>query len=75
MKEIAADLWDCWDYRDRDSTRPAWYRLLGWMARSWLQPMVQLGQTVRNQLAGILNALDFHLGGLDLYPAKVSLTS
>ncbi|MFB6260466.1 MAG: transposase, partial [Thiohalorhabdaceae bacterium] len=54
MKKMAADLWD---YRDRDSARTAWYRLLGWMARSRLQPMVKLGQTVRNHLSGILNAV------------------
>lgn len=106
IKEIATDLWD---YRNRDSARTAWYRLLGWMARSRLQPMVKLGQTVRNHLSGILNAIMagasnslaenlnnriqkikarangfrnrqrminaiyFHLGGLDLYPAKATL--
>ena len=103
IKETAADLWD---YRDRDSARTAWYRLLSWMARSRLQVMVKLGQTVRNHLWGILNAvmagasnslaenlnnriqrikarangfrnrqrminaIYFHLGGLNLYPAK-----
>jgi len=106
IKETAADLWD---YRNRDSARTAWQRLLGWMARSRLQPMIKLGQTVRNHLSGILNAvmagasnslaenlnnriqkikarangfrnrqrlinaIYFHLGGLDLYPAKASL--
>jgi transposase len=106
IKETAADLWD---YRNRDSARTAWQRLLGWMARSRLQPMVKLGQTVRNHLSGILNAvmagasnslaenfnnriqkikarangfrnrqrlinaIYFHLGGLDLHPAKASL--
>jgi transposase len=81
------------------------------MARSRLQPMVKLGQTVQNHLGGILNAVMagasnslaenlnnriqkikarangfrnrqrminafyFHLGGLDLYPEKATLTT
>lgn len=108
IKETAANLWD---YRHRDSARHAWKRLLGWMARSRLTPMVKLGQTVRSHLTGILkavmagasnslaenlnnriqkikarangfrnrdrmiNAIYFHLGGLDLYPAKAKLTT
>lgn len=108
IKETAANLWD---YRDRGSARQAWKRLLGWMARSRLTPMVKLGQTVRSHLSGILkavmagasnslaenlnnriqkikarangfrnrqrmiNAIYFHLGGLDLYPEKATLTS
>ena len=54
IKETAANLWN---YRNRDSARNGWNRLLGWMARSRLQPMVKLGQTVRNHLWGILNAV------------------
>jgi len=108
IKETAADLWD---YRNRDSARRGWNRLLAWMARSRLQPMVKLGQTVRSHLWGILNAvmagasnslaenlnnriqkikaransfcnrqrminaIYFHLGGLDLYPEKAALMS
>ncbi len=54
IKETAANLWV---YRNRDSARNGWNRLLAWMARSRLQPMVKLGQTVRNHLSGILNAV------------------
>lgn len=54
IKETAAKLWD---FRDRASARDAWHHLLDWMSRCRIAPMVKLGQTIRDHLEGILNAI------------------
>ncbi len=54
MKETARGLWS---YETRGWARRAWRRLLGWMARSRLAPMVKAGRTLRAHLWGILNAV------------------
>lgn len=54
IKETANNLWS---YTDRANARDAWHRLLNWMARSRITPIVKLGQTIRNHLNGILNAV------------------
>jgi len=54
IKETAAALWD---YTYRTSASKAWYRLLGWISRCRLQPVIRVGRMVRNYLWGILNAI------------------
>lgn len=101
MKEMAQRLWR---YTTRRGAIKAWRKLCDWLQRSRLSPMVKVGQTIRRNLLGILNAvvlgvtngaaeginskiqelkkrahgyrseasfidaIYFHLGGLDLYP-------
>ncbi|EDM74265.1 transposase [Plesiocystis pacifica SIR-1] len=54
MKEAARQLWS---YERRGWARRAWKRLIGWMARSRLPPMVKVGRTLRAHLWGIVNAI------------------
>ena len=54
MKETARHLWS---YKTRGWARRAWTRLIDWMARSRLEPMVKVSRTLREHLWGILNAI------------------
>ena len=54
MKETARQLWS---YKTRGWARKAWTRLIGWMARSRLAPMLKESRTLRSHLWGILNAV------------------
>jgi transposase len=54
MKETARHLWH---YVSRTWASKSWNRLLDWMARSRLAPMVKVGQTLRTHLWGIINAI------------------
>jgi transposase len=54
IKETAADLWD---YAYRASAAKAWARLLGWMSRCRLLPLIRVGRMIRKYLWGILNAI------------------
>ena len=55
IKETASVLWD---YVYRRSAEKAWLRLLSWMSRSRLEPMIKLGKTIRKNLWAILNAVE-----------------
>jgi transposase len=54
MKETARGLWL---YSTRGWAMRGWTKLLDWMSRSRLKPMVKVGQTIRNHLWGIINAV------------------
>lgn len=54
IKETANQLWN---YRYYGWALRAWKRLLGWMSRSRLTPMVKLARTLRRHLHGILVAI------------------
>jgi transposase len=54
MKETARHMWN---YISRGWAKRSWGRLLDWMARSRLQPMVKVGQMLRTHLWGIINAI------------------
>jgi transposase len=107
MKEFAAGLWS---YVTPGWARRGWRRLIGWLQRSRLPPMQQVGKMIGRHLWGIVNAVVqgvtnagsesvnariqrvkkmacgfrnkkrfrnailFHLGGLELYPATLSAT-
>ena len=36
--------------------------------------MNKVAAMIARYLCGIINAIDFHLGGLDLYPASIPVT-
>lgn len=54
MKEAASMLWN---YSYMGVAKKRWLELLGWISRCRLQPMIKVGNTVRNYLWGILNAI------------------
>jgi transposase len=54
IKETANQLWN---YRRYAWAAKAWKKLLGWMSRSRLTPMVKLARTLRRHLEGILTAV------------------
>jgi len=54
MKELAAQLWD---YQQFGRVMSGWKRLLTWMRKSRLKPMIELAETIHNHLWGILNAI------------------
>jgi len=54
IKETAAGLWK---YVCRGHAYNAWHRLILWMRRSRLQPMIRLAQTIKRYLWGIINAI------------------
>jgi transposase len=54
MKETAMGLWG---YTQPRSAEKAWKRLLAWMARSRLEPMVKVGRMIRRHFKGVLNAV------------------
>jgi len=54
MKDAARYLWS---YVNRGWANKGWTRLIDWMARSRLPPMVKASKTIRNHLWGIINAI------------------
>lgn len=54
IKETARQLWS---YKTKGWARKAWNRLITWMARSRLAPMVKESRTLRSHLWGILNTV------------------
>lgn len=54
MKETARGLWV---YTSQGWARRAWTKLIDWMARSRLKPMMKVARTLREHLWGILNAV------------------
>jgi transposase len=102
MKETASMLWR---YTSKAWAEKMWHRLIGWMWRSRLLPMIDLSRSLKKHFYGIMNAIMlgvdngmaesinskiqkvkkmacgfrnierfqnaimFHFGGLDLYPA------
>ncbi len=54
IKEMAAQLWH---YVSRSWAEKGWKRLLKWMFRSRLKPMVKVARTIRRHLWGIINAI------------------
>lgn len=54
IKEAANGLWS---YSYRRVAERNWKALLGWMARSRLEPMIKVGKMIRSHLWGILNAI------------------
>jgi transposase len=57
MKELAAKLWD---YSQFGRVAIGWKRLLTWMRKSRLKPMIELAETIQSHLWGILNAIRLH---------------
>jgi transposase len=54
IKEAAGMLWS---YRYRGVAERNWKRLLGWISRCRLDPMIKVGRMVRRYLWGIINAI------------------
>lgn len=54
IKETAMGLWA---YKSPAAAERAWKGLLGWMARSRLDPMIRVGRMLRRHLKGVLNAV------------------
>jgi transposase len=54
IKETAADLWV---FFTRGHAENGWNRLIRWMKKSRLQPMIKLSRTITNYLWGIINAI------------------
>ena len=54
MKEMARHMWH---YASRGWAKRQWGRLVGWMSRARLKPMVKVSRTVRDHLWGIINAI------------------
>jgi len=54
IKEAAGMLWS---YRYRGVAERNWKRLLGWISRCRLEPMIKVGRMVRRYLWGIINAI------------------
>ena len=54
IKEAAGMLWS---YRYRGVAERNWKRLLGWISRCRLEPVVKVGRMVRRYLWGIINAI------------------
>lgn len=54
IKEAAGMLWS---YRYRGVAERNWKRLLGWMSRCRLEPMIKVGRMVRSYLWGIINSI------------------
>jgi transposase len=57
MKELASQLWD---YQQMGRVTHGWKRLLTWMRKSRLAPMIELAETIHSHLWGILNAIRLH---------------
>ncbi len=54
IKEQASKLWT---FTSRTWAEKAWRRLLGWMNRSQLAPVIKTAKTIKTHLWGILNAI------------------
>ena len=63
MKEVARGLWS---YRTRGWAQRAWERLISWMSRSRLGPMINVAKTLRKHLWGIVNAIVLKATNADL---------
>lgn len=56
IKETASKLWD---YSSVAWAQKGWKRLLGWVSRCRLKPVIAVGKTIRNHLWGIINATKY----------------
>lgn len=54
IKETASSIWN---YSYLGVAEKAWKKLFGWTCRCRLKPMIKAGNTVKNHLWGILNAI------------------
>ena len=63
MKEVARGLWR---YRTRGWAQRAWERLISWMSRSRLGPMINVAKMLRKHLWGIINAIVLEATNADL---------
>lgn len=54
IKEMASSLWG---YISRGWAERGWKRLLSWIQRCRLEPMLEVGRTIRRHLWGIINAI------------------
>lgn len=63
MKEVARGLWR---YRTRGWAQRAWERLIGWMSRSRLGPMIKVAKMLREHLWGIINTIVLRATNADL---------
>lgn len=54
IKEAASLLWD---FKYLSAAKKQWMRLLGWISRSRLKPMMAVGKTIRRYFWGIMNAI------------------
>lgn len=54
IKETAGTLWS---YHYRKSAEKAWRKLLGWISRCRLDPVIKVGRMIKRYLWGILNAV------------------
>ncbi|MBN2665401.1 MAG: transposase [Bacteroidales bacterium] len=66
MKEAASMLWN---FTYMGAAKKRWQELLGWISRCRLQPMIQVGNTVRNYLWVILNAIRLKVNN-NMFEAK-----
>jgi transposase len=55
IKETASSIWN---YVYVGAAEKAWNRLFGWTSRCRLKPMIEAGNTAKNHLWGILNAIN-----------------
>lgn len=72
IKETAMSLWH---YFQRGWAERAWNGLLGWAARSRLEPIRKVAATLREHLWGIINAvlLKVHNGGAESINSRIQL--
>jgi transposase len=54
IKEVASMLWN---YTYMGVARKEWMKLLGWISRCRLKPMIKVGRMIRRYFWGILNAI------------------
>jgi transposase len=54
IKEAASLLWD---YKYMGVAEREWKKLLGWISRCQLTPMIKVGKMIRRYFWGILNAI------------------
>ena len=63
MKETASKIWN---YRSKTWAIKAWRKLIKWMKRSQLKPMIKVANTIKKHLWGILNAIDHNVSNASL---------
>lgn len=61
-----------WDYVSRTWAEKRWRQWYAWAIRSRLEPIKKVAKLIKKHLWGIINAIYFHLGELDLYPEGLS---
>ena len=49
-------------------TARAWKEWIGWVMSCKFEPMIRAAKMVEKHLDGIIKAIMFRLGGLDVYP-------